>query len=37
MIILLLVFFFKDTLLFVLGGVTALLLRWAYNRWIAKE
>lgn len=32
-----LVFFFKDTLPFILGGVAALILRWAYNRWIAKE
>lgn len=32
-----LVFFFKDTLPFILGGVAALILRWAYNKWIAKE
>ena len=36
-IILLLVFFFKDTLPFILGGVAALILRWVYDRWIAKE
>lgn len=32
-----LVFFFKDTLPFILGGVAALVLRWAYFKWIAKE
>ena len=32
-----LVFFFKYTLPVILGGVAALVLRWAYNRWIAKE
>jgi len=36
-IILLLVFFFKDMLPFILGGVAALILRGAYNRWIARE
>lgn len=36
-IVVLLVFFFKDTLPFVLGGIAALILRWAYMKWIAKE
>lgn len=36
-LVLLLVFFFKDTLPFILGGVAALIIRWAYNRWIARE
>lgn len=36
-IIVLLVFFFKNTLPFVLGGIAALIIKWGYDRWITKK
>ena len=30
-----LIFFFKDTLPFVLGGAAALVLKWVYCKWIS--
>lgn len=33
-VILMLVFFFKDTLPFVLGAVAAIVIKWAYDRFI---
>lgn len=32
-----LVFFFKDTLPFILGGIAALILKWAYDKYIDRE